>query len=95
MLIFFLGGVCILFIIISISLIIQNLSIFTTVTGTIGIICIVISALFSGTLISGDRIRANYSDEQSNSMRTSWSLKILLLGLPCLLGLVVTYLIVK
>jgi hypothetical protein len=42
-----------------------GLDVFTLVSGIIGLICLLISGLFSGVFISGDKIRANTSTENN------------------------------
>ncbi len=61
----------------------------------IGIGSMILAAIFSGALASGDRVRANYSDEQDFRERMSWSLKLFLFGIPSLLASLAVYFIDK
>jgi hypothetical protein len=58
----------------------------------IGIIPIAISGLMSGAFVSGDRVRANYSDSQDFIERTNIGSKFFLFGLPCLVvGIAISF----
>jgi uncharacterized membrane protein YphA (DoxX/SURF4 family) len=68
-----------------ISFIIDNPESIAGILLLIGIIPTVLSAIFSGALTSGNRIRANYSDKEDFKERMSLSTTLFLLGAPCLL----------
>lgn len=57
----------------------------------IGAVPMVLAAVFSGVLGSGDRVRANYSDEQDYRQRMRWSNNLFLFGLPNLLASLAIY----
>ncbi|MBM7694295.1 Na+-transporting methylmalonyl-CoA/oxaloacetate decarboxylase gamma subunit [Peribacillus deserti] len=54
------------------------------ITGGIGILFIVISLLISGSMVSGDRMRANFATESAEDrrQRTSTTTRTVLIGLP-------------
>lgn len=52
-----------------------------------------LAAVFGGALSSGDRGRANYSDEQDFKQRMNWSTQLFLFGLPCVLASLAIYLL--
>ncbi|GAY76102.1 MULTISPECIES: DUF5316 domain-containing protein [Sporolactobacillus] len=57
---------------------------FASIAAVIGIVCLLISALASGALVSGDRNRANFAteDKKSRNERTGMMSRLFLLGLP-------------
>lgn len=57
----------------------------------LGIIPIALSAIFSGALTSGDRIRASYSDNEDFKEKMSLSTTLFLLGAPLLLTSIAIY----
>lgn len=63
---------------------ITGLEAFTLISGGIGLISLLISALFSGVFISGDKIRANTSIEnsQEKKKRTKNMFGFALFGAP-------------
>jgi hypothetical protein len=88
-------GIAISIIALIISLLVRNPESIVNVLLIIGIIPMVFAALFSGVLVSGDRIRGNYSGEDDFRQRMSISTKLFLLGLPCLLTSFAIYFITK
>ena len=59
----------------------------------LGVIPILISGVLSGSFISGDRVRGNYTTSQDFSKRAKVSSVFFLFGLPCFLaGIAVYYL---
>jgi hypothetical protein len=54
---------------------------------------IIIAALLSGALASDDRLRANFSAEtgEDRKRRLAWSTKLLLIGLPNIVGSLLIY----
>ena len=50
----------------------------------LGIIPIIVSGILSGTFVSGERVRANYSDSTDFIRRTKIGSMFFLFGLPCL-----------
>ncbi len=57
----------------------------------VGVVPMVLAAIFSGALGSGDRVRANYSDEQDFRQRMRWSTNLFLFGIPNLLASLAIY----
>lgn len=53
---------------------------------SLGIIPMVISGFLSGAFASGDRARANYSDDEDFRERSKISSALFLFGIPCLLA---------
>jgi hypothetical protein len=74
-----------------ISLFINNPNLIMNGLLIIGAVPMVLAAIFSGVLGSGDRIRANYSDEQNYRQRMRWSNNLFLFGLPNLLASLAIY----
>lgn len=74
-----------------ISLFIDNPNMIMNGLLLIGAVPMVLAAIFSGVLGSGDRIRANYSDEQDYRQRMRWSNNLFLFGLPNLLASLAIY----
>ncbi|RST73058.1 hypothetical protein D4T97_014345 [Siminovitchia acidinfaciens] len=54
------------------------------VNGGIGLFFLALSMITSGSLVSGDRMRANFTSEtmEERHKRTSVSMRLVLLGLP-------------
>ncbi|WP_425341204.1 DUF5316 domain-containing protein [Brevibacillus borstelensis] len=75
------------------AILVNNSFIIVQNSGIVGIICILLSAIFSNALNSGDRIRANHSSEtkEDRQTRVRWSLKIALVGLPNVVAAIVAY----
>lgn len=61
----------------------------------IGLVMILISAVISGALISGDRIRSSYAEESSEDKkrRNRWSTNLFMAGLPGVTAYVIYYII--
>lgn len=57
----------------------------------LGLGALLLAAIFSGVLSSGDRSRANYSDEEDFKGRMNWSSQLFLFGLPCFLAFLAIY----
>lgn len=66
------------------SIVIWDIEMVTTITGGIGLFFIVISFIFSGVLVSGDRMRANLATEsvESRSQRNNVSFRSALIAIP-------------
>lgn len=60
-----------------------------------GLGSIILSGVFSGALASGDRVRANYSDEKDFRQRSNWSWNLFLLGIPIVLSSLAVYFLNK
>ena len=65
-------------------------------SGLIGLVAFLISALLSGVFISGDRVRSNWTNEDSEdrNIRQAWASKTFLFGVPNLLGAII-YIVLK
>jgi len=59
----------------------------------LGIIPMVISGFLSGAFISGERVRANYSDAEDFRERSKIGSTLFLFGIPCLLAGIAIYFI--
>lgn len=64
-------------------------------TGSIGLVCIACSALVSGSLANGDKLRANFASDtrETRDFRFKASINTLLLSLPSLVAAVAIYLV--
>lgn len=65
------------------------------IPGGIGIIMIGLSMVFSGTMVSGDRMRANYATESTDdrNSRNKMIFTMIIFGAPNLVLAVILYLI--
>ena len=63
------------------------------VTGSIGFIFIAISMILSGSMVSGDRMRANFATESEDDrkVRNTISFNSMFLGLPCVFIAILLY----
>ncbi|MDQ7094346.1 DUF5316 family protein [Desulfosporosinus sp. PR] len=59
----------------------------------IGLIPVIISGFMTGAYVSGNRVRANYTDSEEFQARMGVSNKLFLLGMPFLLAAIVVHLI--
>jgi hypothetical protein len=59
----------------------------------IGISLLIIAMIFSGSFVSGDRMRANYysSSKEDNIQRMKWTDKLLLISVPFLIVSIIMY----
>ncbi|QHZ46488.1 DUF5316 domain-containing protein [Bacillus sp. NSP9.1] len=82
--IWFLIGLACLAVSLIVSVFTQDHSLIIKVSGTVGIISILVSGIFLGAFVNGDKQRANYFSEtkEHRDTRTKMSINILLLGLP-------------
>jgi len=85
-------GVIILAILTFFSTMLQDLM---KLAGIVGLIFWGLSAIFSGVLGSGDRIRANFSSEskEDRNRRWKWGNICFLIGLPNIIASVAIYII--
>ncbi|MGN7472236.1 DUF5316 domain-containing protein [Brevibacillus sp. SAFN-007a] len=60
-------------------------------SGSAGVLCILLSAIFTGSFVSGDRMRANHAIEtrEDRQIRVKWARNMALIGLPNLLAAIV------
>lgn len=63
----------------------------------IGIVLLLLSMIFSGSLVSGDRIRANYhtSTTEDRTLRNKWTLHLLIMAVPFLAAGIIIYILVR
>lgn len=61
--------------------------------GLIGVVAFFLSGVLSGAFISGDRVRANWANEdrEEREIRNAWTSKLFLFGVPNLLGAIIAY----
>lgn len=80
-----------------ISLITKNWGQGLKISGVLGLVSIIISAIISGALVSGDRVRANYATESSadSQQRRKLSLTLFLIGLPSMVTIIIYFLLAK
>ena len=66
------------------ALVVGDVQVVVNGSGGLGLVCFLVSALFSGALVSGDRMRANYGVEQEEDTkeRMNWALVFFFIGLP-------------
>ena len=66
------------------SILIWDIEMVTTITGGIGLFFIVISFIFSGALVSGDRMRANLATEsvEDRNQRNNVGFRSALIAIP-------------
>ncbi|MEH7453869.1 DUF5316 domain-containing protein [Gottfriedia acidiceleris] len=66
------------------SLFIVGINNASLITGVIGVVFIGLSMLFSGSMVSGDRMRANYSSESKEDIRERFETtkRLALIGVP-------------
>lgn len=75
------------------SLLLDNTDTIMSLLLIIGVVPMVIGGFLSGAFVSGDRVRANYSDSEGLSERTNIASKLFLFGIPCLLAGIASYFI--
>ncbi|MDA7028003.1 DUF5316 domain-containing protein [Bacillus sp. CLL-7-23] len=82
--VWFLIGLVSLALTLIVSIFAQNYNLIIKISGTIGVISILISGIFLGAFVNGDKQRANYFSEtkEHRKTRTIISINILLVGLP-------------
>lgn len=66
------------------------------ITGSIGFIFIGISMVLSGSMVSGDRVRANFASEsvEDRDKRNKITVNSILLGLPSVLLAILLYFVI-
>lgn len=85
------AGIILLILVSLVSFFLGDWSILFKFSGVIGLASFLISGLLSGVFVSGDRIRANYTneDDEDKGIRQGWASKLFLFGLPNLVGAIV------
>lgn len=86
-------GLVILLFIVGISIVSQDISIATKLSGYVGLAALLLAALFSGAFIDSDSRRVDNSTEGKESMnrRFKYSTFFLLVGAPNLLACIILY----
>ena len=89
-------GLIVVVIVTLISFISGNWSVLLKVSGTIGVVSFLIAALLTGTFISGDQLKANWSSEskEDRDIRESRATKFFLFALPNFAGAII-YVVLK
>ena len=79
--------------VIAIAFLTNNWSLIVNISGGLGTITIFLAAIASGSLGSGDRIRANNSMENDDDRKTrvKWMINLVLFALPNVVGAVITF----
>lgn len=80
-----------------ISAFLSDFTLLYKITGVVAIITLILSALFSGAFVDGDRLGRNLQSESIEDRKQRFSLtnSILLIGLPNLLIATVSYFLMK
>ncbi len=88
-------GVLIVLVLFILSLVMRDMNLLMQYTTMSGIISMVIAAVFAGVLGSGDRIRANYTHEESDERkeRVRLALYFMMISIPNLVTAVIMYLL--
>ncbi|MBY0121653.1 DUF5316 domain-containing protein [Bacillus sp. S/N-304-OC-R1] len=91
---YFIIGIFISLISILISLVLWGIEKAYYLSGIIGVIFLGISVILSGSMVSGDRMRANFATESAEDRRTrnNITLRAALIGIPNLVIALVVYL---
>ncbi|WP_018933803.1 DUF5316 family protein [Gracilibacillus lacisalsi] len=94
---YFLIGIIFAVIGVLLSIIIWGVDKAYVITGGIGIVFIGISMIFSGALLSGDRMRANYATESAKDRRTrnTVTFRAALIGITNLIIALLIYYIIN
>jgi hypothetical protein len=80
-----------------ISVLLSDFTLLYKITGVVAIISLVLSALFSGAFVDGDRLGRNLQSESKEDRKQKFLLtnSILLIGLPNLLIATVSYFLMR
>lgn len=88
----FLAGIIVSSLLLITSIFLNNSSMIMFLLLLLGVVPLIISGLLSGTFLSGDRIRANYSEPKEFSERSRIGSMFFLFGIPCVLaGIAINY----
>jgi hypothetical protein len=81
---YFLFGIGISFLSLVVTLITDDWSLLYKITGIVGVVCLGIAGLLSGSFVSGDQFARNYNSESQEDRfnRISNVSKILMIGAP-------------
>ncbi|MEF2097354.1 DUF5316 domain-containing protein [Bacillus sp. CFBP9009] len=80
-----------------ISVFLSDFTLLYKITGVVALISLIISALFSGAFVDGDRLGRNLQSESKEDRKQRFSMTntILLIGLPNLLIAMVSYFVMN
>ncbi|WP_277584606.1 DUF5316 domain-containing protein [Psychrobacillus antarcticus] len=80
-----------------VAIVIWNIEMVTTITSGIGFFLIAISFIFSGVLVSGDRMRANLATEsvEDRNQRNNVSFRSALMAIPSFVVAILFYFLLK
>ena len=94
---YFVIGILLSIIGVLLSIIIWGLDNAYLITGGIGLLFIGLAMIFSGSLVSGDRMRANFATESADDRRkrNSVTFRLALIGIPNLVIAVLIYFLVS
>lgn len=93
----FLVGIGIVVVALLISVFLSDFTLLYKITGVVALISLIISALFSGAFVDGDRLGRNLQSESKEDRKQRFSMTntILLIGLPNLLIAMVSYIVMN
>lgn len=93
----FLAGIGIVVVALLISVFMSDFTLLYKITGVVAIISLIMSALFSGAFVDGDRLGRNLQSESKEDRKQRFLMTntILLMGLPSLLISLVSYFLIK
>ncbi|MFY0758933.1 DUF5316 domain-containing protein [Metabacillus dongyingensis] len=93
----FLVGIGIVVAALLISVFMSDFTLLYKITGVVAIISLIMSALFSGAFVDGDRLGRNLQSESKEDRKQRFLMTntILLMGLPSLLISLVSYFLIK
>ncbi|KQU16877.1 hypothetical protein ASG65_08130 [Bacillus sp. Leaf13] len=93
----FLIGIGIVVVALLISVFLSDFTLLYKITGVVALISLIISALFSGAFVDGDRLGRNLQSESKEDRKQRFSMTntILLIGLPNLLIAMVSYFVMN
>ncbi|GIN96225.1 hypothetical protein J6TS1_20950 [Siminovitchia terrae] len=81
---YFMMGILLSAILTVLSLSVWGMNMAINITGGIGLLLLILSMIILGSMVSGDRMRANFASEsmEERHKRTSVSTRLFLMGLP-------------
>lgn len=74
-----------------VGLIVGDVQLITNLASGAGLVMLALAGIFSGTLGSGDKVRANYAleDKQDRQRRNQWTSSLVLMAIPNIVGAVI------
>ncbi|WP_232700103.1 DUF5316 domain-containing protein [Brevibacillus daliensis] len=84
-------GFALLLFTVLLATIFNDIYLIVNISGGIGALSILLSMIFSGLLVSGDNLRANYAIETNEDRRnrSKWMLRFALFGLPNFIAVII------